>query len=124
VGESRSGYGSWRPSIHVYNTCLGLIDATKAATGLGYVVHSHRDKVKESHKKDSYFWCIESGGIRFVAEAVLPFLIVKHRQAEILIEVRKLIEQHVRGHQNDEQIYDLYSEIKILNKTGRKEEEP
>ncbi len=118
--KSRHG-GSWRPRINVYNTDRRLVDAIKLHTGLGYVVHSVRNPIKETRKKDSYWWSIESGGSRLVAEAILPYMIVKREQAVLLIEARKLIEEHGQHHQNDDRLAGIRDKVKVLNKTGRKD---
>ncbi len=69
-------------SVTVGNTSRELIARLISAFDVGSVVYRYATR----QKKACYLWSISSGGARIVLEALLPYLVVKRPQAEVVLE--------------------------------------
>lgn len=119
VGNKRGV--AFRPYVNVANTNLELIEWLSKTTGLGSTV-----VIKRTHenRKTAYRWCLWSQQARQVIMAVFPYLIVKRRQAKLLLEFFE-IDKHQYGRSgipDDEwnKQVTAYEQIKTLNKRGIK----
>lgn len=88
VGLSRSrsrNARTWKysPCVGVTNTYVDVLSFCKRVTGLG---HLSPKKVEKLNWKVSYEWSIRSYEQQDFLTAVLPFLIIKRRQAELMLE--------------------------------------
>jgi hypothetical protein len=77
--------------VSVYNTDRRLMDALVERTGIDRV-YTHTRTPKENHKKTAYSWRMTSRDIREIMPQVLPWLVCKREQAELVLEAAKLAE--------------------------------
>jgi hypothetical protein len=80
---------NWRPVVSVYNTDLRLMDALKERTG-GGVVYTHTRQEQENHKKTAYSWRMRVSEIKTWLPELLPWLVCKREQSELLLEALAL----------------------------------
>lgn len=112
------GYG-YRPMVGVTNTNKKLLDFLMELTGLGRI---HRSKAAKKNHKPSYQWVLWSQQARQLLEEVLPYLVIKKTQAELIIAMCKAARYGVGrdGLTSDELAFQrrTYEQIKKLNKRG------
>ncbi len=100
----------------------------KEVTGLGYVFQRKRQK---EGWKDLWGWTVSCAPACEVIEQILPYLKIKHRQAEIFLQIRDMVRAGVfyrRGKANDSGIPKeewvkrqlLIEELHRLNDRGGK----
>lgn len=124
INRSRSrGQGFyWRPQVGIYNTDTRLMEALKDRVGTGSV-YAHTRTPKENQKKTSYRWNLNATQIRALLPSVLPWLILKKEQAELLLEACSLIEANKTGRPPEEavrlRVAEIADTIKHLNRKGR-----
>ncbi len=81
----RAAHGyTFAPILSINNTDRALIYWCQAVLGLGYVVCKHPAKL---HHKPVYVFQAACRHAAQIVEAVLPYLRIKRRQAEILLEM-------------------------------------
>lgn len=77
------------PMVRVANTNLDLLEHLVALTGNGAIYERRSTGVAHRRCLD---WMLTANQIRFVLPQVLPFLVIKRRQAELVLEYLGLIE--------------------------------
>lgn len=88
IGIYRSKDRYLRPVVNVANTSEVLIDQLRRMTGIGAKYK------KTHHMKSCWSWSVRKfSEIRGLLEAVLPFLVVKRKKAELLLEFLLLREE-------------------------------
>jgi hypothetical protein len=113
---------AWGPELRASSTTPILLKQMKAICKCGHV-HAHNFKDEQPRKPQKQYQ-VSSNGLRYILPKVLPFLLVKHRQAELLLEALSLL--HVGNNQwtgkpcNDERLEEIYQELRRLNKRGVK----
>ena len=108
---TKTGPGYWM-SIGVGNTNKKLIDRLMKLTGFGVVRFVNN---KGTRNKDQWHWNMwRQDEVRSLLMAVLPYLILKRTQAELLLSTpgRNVVDKERRA--------ELYKLIGVLNKRGRK----
>lgn len=115
-----------RPVISVYNTCLPLVERC-AEVGGGGRVYAHTRPAHENHKRTSYSWRMTVEQMRELLPLMLPWLIAKRPQAELLIEAleRKALLTPAAGvdwrpdDSDIQRITEIQAQISALNRKGR-----
>lgn len=104
------------PRVQISNTSLDLLDRVLEITGNGYVTRSSSPE----GQKPGYVWKIGARQARYILPQVLPYLVLKRRQAEIVIQQGELLEEDRRCRRSDTRlaILALYNECRNLNKRG------
>jgi hypothetical protein len=127
---ARRAAGNWRPVVSIYNTDLRLIEALLDRTG-GGVVYTHTRQPRENHKKTAYSWRMRVSEIKLWLPELLPWLVCKREQAELLLRAMELkttmaptrgrsLEQTIA--QRDmvrSEIANIAGSISALNRKGR-----
>lgn len=75
----------YRAVITISNTHVGLLNRIVEVTGINRVYH-HARAEKLNHRKESYTWRMVPGEIRILGPQLLPWLVVKREQMELLLE--------------------------------------
>lgn len=121
---------SYRPRISIYNSRRKLLEAVVEKTGMGEI-HLHiRRKGREIKSKDVYEWRITRDDCRKLIPKIMPWLILKDRQADALLDIIDIIEKrwpkkgqkwaHVEDREaTNERLINLVALIKQLNKRGK-----
>ncbi len=86
-------------------------------TGLGSLTFVKRADLRH---KDFWVWCLTSNSLRRLLPTVLPYLRIKHRHAELLLEYLSLANRRLRRTPEELAAYyaktsDLAAEVKRLN---------
>lgn len=114
----------YRASVVVYNTDRRLIDAIVERTGIARV-YTHTRAPQENRKKTSYSWRMASTDIREWGPRLLPWLVCKREQMELLLEHLELAKRNTprSGWTLDVDARDRRDEIVLriseLNRKGR-----
>lgn len=105
--------------FQVCNTNLLLLNKVIEIVGCGTIRCTH--KSKGDHEKDCFVVDFSRKEILAVLPRVLPFLVGKKRQAEIILEMcRRMFGKNIRYSQKEwNHIIGLYNEIRSLNKRGQ-----
>lgn len=106
--------------IHAYNTDPTLMVWLKQFFGGSWSPVKRR----RIEQKQSYQWYVGHTAAATIAKAILPYLVIKQRQAEILIEfAASMTHKHARGLPNNviEMRNRLYAECAELNRRGPKD---
>lgn len=104
--HSRAGY-SMVPTLQITNNCLPLLQRVRETIGAGSIHRQH----------NSFNYALTSSERLFeVLIQVKPFLIVKRKQAEILLKAHALNQQHYHGHTpHKERLLTLHGIMRGLN---------
>lgn len=85
--RSRSKCTEWSALLAVSNTDMRLIDRCRLLASGGVIAHV--DMTNRGNAKDAYIWTLKGPRLTAVLDAILPHLVAKRRQAELLIEIRR-----------------------------------
>jgi len=109
--------------LSISNTSLSFLKEVKRACNSGYIV-KHKDKRK--NRKPLYELYVKYNGLRDILKGVAPFIIVKSKQVELLLEALDILKEnkHIKWDEekirnNYRRLEDIYLELKKLNKRGR-----
>jgi hypothetical protein len=111
----------WAPVLRCASTTPSLLEQIKRICNGGAINQQPFQSVVRKPQKQ---FRLSSNGLRRILPKVLPFLIVKRRQAELLLEALSLL--HLGNNQwtgkpcNDERLEEIYQELRRLNKRGVK----
>lgn len=116
-------YYSWTAHMTVSNTHKDILDKLCDEWEVGRVNISrttHFLRERGLNVKEAWVWVIEPNDMRILLPKLAPFLVVKQKQAYLLIEALKLMEVR-KGKTEDKKIRlrEIYEENKKLNKKGR-----
>lgn len=110
---------AYRPYVAVSNTDLRLLEWCQRTTGFGHVRKSSRPKA--GHKQ-GYAWEVWSQKAGQLLRAVLPYLVIKRGQSELLLSLIESTRDGVGRSgltaQERELKIGVYESVKILNKRG------
>ena len=113
---------SFISNLRVVNTNLSILEWLKNKTGVGVILKSN---IILPRCKDRYEWKVATLQAVNVCRTILPFLKIKNRQVEILIEFQKLKDENkqngTRGVPPErwQKQEILRNEIHLLNKKGK-----
>jgi hypothetical protein len=111
-------YRAFQLTFRVVNTSRVLIEWLNQTSGIGTVrlLADHLDNRKPVHS-----WLISANDCRQILPLLLPYLVIKRRQAEIIIDWLKRISGK-RGTRMNPTVFaeklKIVEEMKILNKRG------
>lgn len=129
---------TWYCSVSVRNTRVEMVNKLKELFG-GKTFKTKYKPNNEGEYKPVWSWWINPSRIKTFLETIYPYLVVKKKQAELLIEMRYRIEERVgiemvyrlntkdpnRGHKSmhitdEERVVrnQIYLELKKYNRTG------
>ena len=114
----------YRASVVVYNTDRRLIDAIVERTGIDRV-YTHTRPERENHKATAYSWRLVASDIRKWGPLLLPWLVVKREQMELLLEALAIAEANTprKGESwqpvGTERRDEIVAAISNLNRKGR-----
>lgn len=101
--------------IYVVNTDKKLIDwLHKNFNGSFY----ERNSIKHPHWKTRYEWILDKAQIDSVCKKILPFLIIKKKHAELMINFRQTFTPHKRPRISNEILdfrNECHAKLKKLN---------
>ena len=105
--------------FQICNTNMTLLNEVISVLGCGTIRLIHR--AKNMREKDGYVVDFNRREVLSVVPRLLPFLVGKKRQAEIILELcRRMYGNNVRYTQEEwNLIINLYNECRMLNKRGR-----
>lgn len=108
------------PRLKVGNTNTDFLNYIKKILGIGNLSHNGA-KWKENNWKKAYVIVIGSWqDIHDILEQIIPYLIIKKKQAELLLEACELhlpnLAQHIPY---SKRMFEIQEEIIRLNKKGR-----
>lgn len=126
--NKKTGAPHYQTKIEVSNTSEELVDWLIKTFGGNKTFYSAKQTPKNS-RRAVHRWTIWSDHVAHMCEIMLPYLIIKKRQAEIMIEMRNTYnrDHHPRGVQGmqplEQSVLDhrarLYHEIKSLHIRNR-----
>jgi hypothetical protein len=116
--ESRTGY-RFRPYLSVANTNIDVLRSLLTQCGNGRILCKYSTFRCCPDRKELYALDLGAAQMRRVLPAIQPYLRVKKRQAELLMEFLSI---SVYGHQNTEaewqRVLQIHSELRALNHRG------
>ena len=108
----------YQPVLKIANTNREIMDWFHRSFGGSLYVRKYED----SKNKDGHVWSLNGRKLRPFLAVITPFLRIKRRQAEILIEKYRLQDRHQGTPYSPEEktrIQNLYEEMRSLNKKGK-----
>lgn len=108
----------YRAVISVSNTCREFLDFLASLVN-GMI---HRKNIpKKPHHKECFSVVIKARAIPNLLEQILPYLIIKRKQADLVLEYcRAVAASPVHNRAVQQEFERLYQECKALNKRGTK----
>jgi hypothetical protein len=116
INKSRSCVFGLRPRICITNTRKDALEIIRGWLGFG-VIYENRSRERDPRHNPE--WTLEINGygsLKSLLKAIAPYLIIKRRQAELLLrflDLDPLNSEHVAV------ALEIYVEMKKLNKRGR-----
>jgi len=114
--RNRRGF-SLIPVVTIGNTSREFIEYFVLLAG-GKIRFEKRNKHNE---KSLYRASIYANRIRQLLPTILPYLIIKRKQATLLLEALRLLKEHRPGYApNDRRPYKIFEKMRELNRKGVK----
>ena len=116
---------SWRPVLRLLNTNKEWLEGLKQDLGMGRIGYLGMTPPSNSNRKREYELTFTAGEMRIILPQILPFLRIKKENAELLITVLKITENHRKREykKNIEEIdavlTPIYEKLKVLNHRGK-----
>ena len=86
---TRRANGQLRPVVSISNTDVRIMDALQERVGCGRV-YTHVRAPKEGHKRTGYTWRMTTEDMRKWLPHLLPWLVIKRHQAELMLVALEL----------------------------------
>jgi hypothetical protein len=104
-GNRKNGDKHFQTLIAVACTDKSLIDWLFETFGGGIRQYTPKQLSKNS-RKQVYRWCATSNRMLHICQIILPYLVIKKRQAEIMIDIRSTFndEQNIKGRQHTQNL--------------------
>lgn len=119
-------YRSFQLTVRVGNTNKILIDWLQSKSGIGItrmISDRSYNQPKLKNSKRAHYWQLSANEVRELLPKIVPFLVIKKRQAEIMIHWLSHL-TGVRGRAMTDKIFnekiEIVKEMKRLNKRGLK----
>lgn len=123
-GNRKNGDKHYQTLIAVATTDKSLMDWLHNTFGGGIRAYSPNQMAKNS-RKQVYRWCATSNRMLHICEIIFPYLVIKKRQSEIMIEIRKTFNDlhNIKGRQHVQNLpagvldlrQQLMDELKLLH---------
>lgn len=114
----------WRPKFILANTNKQLVekvfDICRRECGTGYI-GTRINNGRHLNWSDQYTFQLHASGLRILLPKILPHLIAKKQQAELLIKALNLLSY--RSRVDNAEMHNIYEQMKRLNSRGRKNRE-
>ena len=116
-GKHASGF-KYRPAVQITNTNFDYLAHARSLIDGYVVVDQHPKNVNPKHKV-CYRANVNQRAVLGLLEQISPYLIIKKRQAEFVMQFCKATHAALVGDHSDHELYEqLYLECKVLNKRG------
>lgn len=104
-GNRKNGDKHFQTLIAVASTDKSLIDWLFEIFGGGIRKYTPKQMSKNA-RKEVYRWCATSNRMLHICQIILPYLVIKKRQSEIMIEIRSTFneEQNIKGRQHTQNL--------------------
>src|SRR3990167_2875569 len=85
------------PKVHITNTYYNVLKYLQETTGIGNIhMHMEPNRIK-TNRKPTYNWGITNmNDVRNFLKMMLPFIIIKRRQAKLAINLINIREQRIK----------------------------
>lgn len=109
------------PEIHVSNTYLPVLEWLRETLGTGGIAVMHHSTER---RRQTYRWIVKSRRALPVVATALPYLIIKHRHAEVILAFYAAVPEYKRQSPGAlylplrEPLASLYAELRALNRRG------
>jgi len=121
-GSTRRGF-AWHQFLRCSSTTLVLLEQIKEICKGGCI----NDFIMQRGRKPQKQYRLSSNGLRYILPNVIPFLLVKRRHAELLLEALNIMGRiGFRAKRNqytkidEKSLEEIYQELRRLNKRGVK----
>ncbi len=108
--KTKKGYVIYQSRLAVCNTKKELIDYLMKTTGIGRTRVSHTPL-----RKPFYYWALSSENIRKFLPIIFPYLLLKRKQAELLLEYLSIVKVGYRHPQGEDRRVGIAAEMRRLN---------
>lgn len=109
-------------TIRVVGTDIRLLEWLKSRTGLGVIRPLLLDVLAHPNNKPQYSWSPTGKGRKAFLIDILPYLVLKRRQAELMLESLELSKHRGNGKYYSEEILkrqvEIKGELNTLNHRG------
>ncbi len=117
VKEKRTKQGfSWTARLQVANTDMKIIN--KARELCGNSGHVKTNPVCDFRPTTVYAFSTSSNVMRYILPKIINMLVSKRRQAELLLEALKLLQEGPNVTLHNTRLEEIYQEMKKLNHRG------
>jgi hypothetical protein len=119
INKRNDANNHYSVKVEIPNTNLDLLRYIRNITKLGDIIKESRRKI---NCKIVYVYNVKSYEYKKFLIPILPYLVIKKRQAELMLQYISLRKANKEYPLNDEEIEikeNIYEEIKPLNKTGQ-----
>jgi hypothetical protein len=123
-GNRKNGDKHFQTVIAVATTDKSLMDWLVNVFGGSFRAYTPKQMAKNC-RKQVYRWQATSNRLLHICQIILPYLVIKKRQAEIMIEIRNTFndEQNIKGRQHTQNLpkgvlelrQQLMDELKLLH---------
>lgn len=123
-GNRKNGDKHFQTLIAVATTDKSLMDWLHNTFGGGVRAYTPGQMAKNS-RKQVFRWCATSNRMLHICEIIFPYLVIKKRQAEIMIEIRRTFDDlhNIKGRQHVQNLpkgilelrQQLMDELKLLH---------
>ena len=112
---SNKNKGVLSPLVCIGNTNKAILEKIRRVSKMGVIRNGHEER---KNRKKSWKWMIYNVmEVKHLLEQILPFLIVKRRQGELVIGFCNIRIKNF-GEPITKKVKNLYQEVKALNKKG------
>ena len=123
-GNRKNGDKHFQTVIAVCTTDKSLMEWLIDIFGGSFRAYTP-NQMSKNGRKQVYRWAATSNRLLHICEIILPYLVIKKRQAEIMIKIRSTYkdEQNIKGRQNVQNLpagtlelrQQLMNELKLLH---------
>ena len=118
VRKDRENQVYYKASFKVSNTNKEIIEWLKSSFG-GYI---YTRTPKNPNDNISYTWSLDAKNTESVLKSIQPYLKIKKRQCELVLERIRLRYKQGMGPIKDQtiqkRVVEIYNELRVLNKRG------
>jgi hypothetical protein len=97
IKTTKKGYGREFRCL-IYNGSKELLEKVSTDIGMGHIVTHKKESKKEKNRIDTYSLRFYQGNLRIILPKIIPYLILKKKQAEIMLKMLDAV-QNIRNQQ-------------------------